>query len=130
MRTRRPTPRRSARLIPRVRAIGRPVFVAPPRLDRVRVGNPLLNVLLGLPNPTRYDVIQPGVVTRDGVQAEIIGDLERSGATVIRWSAPAATQVEENGAGRERGSLRFDRFLARAYRPAFTVGDYAVLLPR
>ena len=117
-------------LIPRVRAIGRPVFVAPPRLDRVRVGNPLLNVLLGLPNPTRYDVIQPGVVTRDDVQEEIVADLERTRATVIRWRAPAATQTEDNGAGREQGSRRFDAFVARSYRSAFTAGDYEVLRPR
>ncbi|MBA2349409.1 MAG: hypothetical protein H0V81_14060, partial [Solirubrobacterales bacterium] len=117
-------------LLPRVRASGRPVFVAPPRMDRVRVGNPLLNVLLDLPNPTRYDVIQPGVVTRDEVQAEIIADLQRTGATVIRWRAPAATEVEDNGAGRERGSRRFDRFVADTYETVLDVGDYEVLRPR
>ena len=42
---------------------GRPVFVANPRHDLVRVGNPLVYVLLDRPNPTRYDVMQPGVVT-------------------------------------------------------------------
>ena len=50
-------------LIPYVRARapgGAPVLVAPPRYDRVRVGDPMLNVLLDRPNPTRYDVVQPG----------------------------------------------------------------------
>jgi hypothetical protein len=117
-------------LVPRVRAIGRPVFVVPPRLDRVRVGNPLLNVVLDLPNPTRHDVIQPGVVTTDAVQRELVADVRRSRATVVRWSAPAATLVEDNGAGRERGSTRFDGFVAGAYREAFRAGDYTVLVPR
>ena len=117
-------------LLPRVRALGRPVLVVPPRLDRVQVGDPLLNVVLGLPNPTRYDVIQPGLVTRDAVQREIVRDLLRSGATVVRWSAPQARAVEPNGAGRERGSGRFDRFLAARYRPLLRTGDYLVLVPR
>lgn len=117
-------------LVPRLRALGRPLFVAPPRLDRVRFGDPLLNVIADLPNPTRYDVIQPGVVTTDDVQREIVADLARTRATVVRWRAPAASVAEDNGAGRERGSMRFDRFVARRYRPVFAVGDYAVLVPR
>ena len=40
---------------------GRPIFVANPRHDLVRVGNPLLYVLADRENPTRYDVMQPGV---------------------------------------------------------------------
>jgi hypothetical protein len=102
----------------------------PARMDRVRVGNPLLNVIADLPNPTRHDVIQPGVVTTDAVQRDLVADLERTGATLVRWSAPEATLVEENGAGRERGSGRFDRYVAARYRPAFEAGPYAVLVPR
>ena len=49
-----------------------PVFVANPRFDLVRVGNPLVYVLVGRPNPTRYDVMQPGVVTTAPVQREIV----------------------------------------------------------
>ena len=43
-----------AGLLPYVRDYvppGRAVLVAPPRYDRVRVGDPLLNVLLDRPNP-------------------------------------------------------------------------------
>ena len=49
-----------------------PVFVANPRFDLVNVGNPLVYVLVGRPNPTRYDVMQPGVVTTAPVQREIV----------------------------------------------------------
>ena len=117
-------------LVPRVRALGRPVLVLPPRMDRVRFGNPLLNVILDLPNPTRHDVIQPGVVTRDAAQARMVADLIRTRATVIRWRAPAAAVAEPNGAGRERGSRRLDAFVDRNYRRTFAAGDYVVFEPR
>ena len=53
------------------------MLVAPPRYDRVRVGDSMLNVLLDRPNPTRYDVVQPGVVTTAKVQREMARDLRR-----------------------------------------------------
>ena len=68
-------------LVPYVQARvapGEPVFVANPRHDRVKVGNPLVYVLLDRPNPTRYDVFQPGVITTAGVQREVVEDLERA----------------------------------------------------
>jgi hypothetical protein len=68
---------------------GRPVFVANPRYDRVKVGDPLLYVLLNRPNPTRYDVMQPGVVTTAPVQREIARDLDRARpALIVKWLAP------------------------------------------
>ena len=110
---------------------GQPVFVANPRFDLVRVGNPLVYVLVGRPNPTRYDVMQPGVVTTAPVQREIIGDLERSQpALVIRWLSPVADQPEDNGAGRSSGVHLLDRYLAHAYLPQRRFGDYLVLRRR
>ena len=80
---------------------GEPVFVANPRHDLLRVGNPLAYVLLERPNPTRYDVMQPGVVTSAGVQREIVADLRRSRPElVVRWLSPVASEAEPNGAGR------------------------------
>jgi hypothetical protein len=106
---------------------GRPVFVANPRHDLVRVGNPLVYVLADRPNPTRYDVMQPGVVTTAQVQREIVGDLERSRPElVIRWLSPAADQREENGAGRSSGVRILDLYLARNYEPVRRFGDYEV----
>ncbi|MBA3261658.1 MAG: hypothetical protein H0T69_04130, partial [Thermoleophilaceae bacterium] len=110
---------------------GRPVFVANPRFDLVRVGNPLVYVLVGRPNPTRYDVMQPGVVTTLPVQREIVGDLERSRPElVIRWLSPVADQPEDNGAGRSSGVRLLDRYLARTYAPQRRFGDYEVLARR
>jgi hypothetical protein len=112
-------------------APGRPVFVANPRHDLVRVGNPLVYVLAGRPNPTRYDVMQPGVVTTAEVQREIVGDLERSRPELaIRWLSPLADQREDNDAGRSSGVRLLDRYLARAYAPDRRFGDYQVLRRR
>ena len=83
---------------------GEPVFVANPRYDLVKVGNPLVYVLLDRPNPTRYDVMQPGVVTTAEVQREIVADLERAGPElVVRWLAPVAGGAKRRGA-LERGA--------------------------
>jgi hypothetical protein len=110
---------------------GDPVFVANPRFDLVNVGNPLVYVLVGRPNPTRYDVMQPGVVTTAPVQREIVGDLELARpALVIRWLSPVADHREDNGAGRSSGVRLLDRYLARAYEPTRRFGDYLVLTRR
>jgi len=107
---------------------GQPVFVANPRFDLVNVGNPLVYVLVGRPNPTRYDVMQPGVVTTAAVQREMIRDLERSRPQlVIRWLSPLADQRQDNGAGRPSGVRLLDRYLARTYVPRRRFGDYLVL---
>jgi hypothetical protein len=110
---------------------GEPVFAANPRHDLVRVGNPLVYVLVDRPNATRYDVMQPGVITTAPVQREIVGDLERSRTRlVIRWLSPTADQREPNGAGRSSGVRVLDRYLARRYREVRRFGDYAVLRRR
>jgi len=110
---------------------GDPVFVANPRFDLVTVGNPLVYVLVGRPNPTRYDVMQPGVVTTRPVQREIVADLERSRPRlVIRWLSPVADKPEDNGAGRSSGVRLLDRYLARTYAPERRFGDYLVLARR
>ena len=119
-----------ARLIPYVQARaapGAPVLVAPPRFDRVRVGDPLLNVLLDRPNPTRYDVMQPGVVTTAKVQREMARDLRRT-RVVVRWRAPTATQLEDNGSARSSGVHVLDEAIARAFHRARTFGPYEVLV--
>jgi hypothetical protein len=118
-------------LVPYVRARvppDRPVFVANPRHDLVKVGNPLVYVLLGRENPTRYDVLQPGVVTTAPVQREMVRDLERARpGIVVRWLSPVASQPEPNGAGRSSGVRILDSYLAQAYSEVRRFGDYAVL---
>jgi hypothetical protein len=119
-------------LLPYVRARapgGAPVLVAPPRYDRVRVGDPMLGVLLDRPNPTRYDVVQPGVVTTAKVQREMARDL-RGTPVVVRWLSALAREREPNGSSRSSGVFVLDRAIARGYRPAARFGDYVVLVRR
>jgi hypothetical protein len=108
---------------------GAPVLVAPPRYDRVRVGDPMLNVLLDRPNPTRYDVVQPGVVTTAKVQREMARDL-RGTPVIVRWLSALAREREPNGSSRSSGVFVLDRAIARGYRPAARFGDYLVLVRR
>jgi hypothetical protein len=119
-------------LIPYVHArapAGAPVLVAPPRYDRVRVGNSMLNVLLDRPNPTRYDVVQAGVVTTAKVQREMARDL-RGTPVVVRWESPLGRAVEDNGSARSSGVFVLDRAIARGYRRVARFGDYVVLVRR
>ena len=110
---------------------GQPIFVANPRFDRVRVGDPLLYIILGHPNPTRYDVMQPGLVTTARVQREIVASLRRSHTRlVVRWLNPTASARENDGARRSSGVHILDRYLAAAFRRDARYGDYEVLVAR
>lgn len=106
-----------------------PIFVADPRHDRVTAGDPLLYVILGHPNATRYDVMQPGLVTTRRVQREIVRDL-RDVRVVVRWLDPRADRREPDGAGRERGARLLDAYLARAFAPVGRYGTYELLTRR
>jgi len=108
---------------------GDPILVAPPRFDRVTVGDPLLYVLAQRTNPTRYDVMQPGVVTTAKVQREMIADLERARpALIVRWLDPRATVVEPNGSGRSSGVTLLDDWLAAHYGRPTQFGPYVLEL--
>ena len=99
---------------------GEPIYVMTQRADLVTSGHPLLYVLADRPNPTRYDIAAPGVVTSAPVQREIVGDLERAGRPlVVRWVDPLTAAPEPNRAGRvERRALLDDYLAARVPRDA------------
>ncbi|MGI8781391.1 MAG: hypothetical protein ACR2L8_14730 [Solirubrobacteraceae bacterium] len=128
-------PERTAReLEGAVRAIqarvpdGAPIYVAPARSDRVTAGNPLLYVLADRPNPTRYDIQAPGVVTTAPVQREIVAELERARPrVVVRDTSPQTAAPEPNAAGRSSGVTLLDDYLARAYRPVERHGALVIL---
>ena len=115
-------------LVPYVRARvapSDPVFVANPRFDLVHAGDPLLNVILERPNPTRYDVMQPGIVTTAKVQREMIRELTHTRLVVV-WHDPRATLREDNPAGRSSGVNLLGDYLHTAFRPAASFGVYEV----
>lgn len=119
------------RLVDRITRPGEPIFVANPRHDRVQAGDPLLYVVLGRPNPTRYDVMQPGLITTAAVQREIVRSLERADTrVVIRWLDPRATLIEHDGADTTHGAHILDAFLASRFRASARYGVYQVLVLR
>jgi hypothetical protein len=104
---------------------------APPRYDRVRVGDTLLYTLLDRRNPTRYDVVQPGVVTTAKVQREMRADLERTRtALVVRWVAPVAEATEANGSGKSSGVTLLDDYINARYGRVGKYGDYVLMQRR
>jgi hypothetical protein len=107
---------------------GEPIYVATRRSDLVTAGAPLLYVLAERPNPTRYDVAAPGVVTTAPVQREIVRDIDRTRVpVVIRWTDPASAAPEPNKAGESTGVTILDDYLARAYRREARFGHYLLL---
>src|SRR4051812_48752575 len=117
-------------LLARVHALapaGAPIYVAPPRFDRVRTGDPLLYLLADRPNPTRYDVMQPGVVTTARVQREIVRDLRRTRPPVlVRWLDRRAVADEPNGSSRSSGVTLLDAYLRRTYSRPERFGPYVL----
>jgi hypothetical protein len=110
---------------------GDPLLSAPPRYDRVRVGDTLLYTLLDRVNPTRYDVVQPGVVTTAKVQREMRSALARTRTKlIVRWMAPAAREVEDNGSGKSSGVTLLDDYIAARYARVGRFGDYVLLARR
>jgi hypothetical protein len=119
------------RAIDSVTCPGDPILVAPPRFDQVSVGDPLLYVLADRTNPTRYDVMQPGIVTTAKVQREMRADLERTKpAVVVRWEDPRAKAQEPNGSARPSGVTLLDDYIAAHYVDERAFGPYRLLLRR
>lgn len=107
---------------------GDPIVSAPPRYDRVRFGDTLLYRLLDRTNPTRYDVIQPGVVTKASVQREMRRDIAAAGTRlVVRWESPSAREAEPNGSGKSSGVTLLDDWIRSSYRRIGRYGDYVLL---
>jgi hypothetical protein len=90
-----------------------------------------LYIILGHPNPTAYDVMQPGVVTTAPVQRQMIASLQRSDCrVVVRWLDPRASEIEPNGAGRSSGVNILGRFITTHFRVVARYGYYQVLVRR
>jgi hypothetical protein len=123
--------RRAVRYVTEHVPPGEPIYVTTLRADLVTSGHPLLYALADRPNPTRYDIAAPGVVTSEPVQREIVRDLERARPRlVVRFAAPITALREPNRAGRSSGVRTLDDYLAREYRRAAKLGWYEMLEPR
>jgi hypothetical protein len=119
---------RAVRHVRRRVPAGEPVYVATRRSDLVTSGHPLFYVLADRPNPTRYDIQAPGVVTTARVQREIVRDLERTRTRlVVRWTARVTAAPEPNRAGESSGVTILDDYLRRAYQPEARFGSFRIL---
>jgi hypothetical protein len=107
---------------------GKPIYVATLRSDLVTSGDPLFYVLAGRPNPTRYDIPAPGIVTSAPVQREIVRDLERTRTNiVVRFAAPITAAPEPDRAGRSTGVHVLDDYLAASYHRVAKFAFYVIL---
>jgi hypothetical protein len=128
---------RAARVPPLERAVhfvdtrvprGRPIYVATLRSDLVTSGNPLFYIFAERPNPTRYDIQAPGIITSAPVQREIVRDLERTRTgIVVRFAAPITAVHEPDRAGRSTGVHVLDDYLAASYHQVAKFGFYVIL---
>ena len=110
---------------------GEPIYVVGRRADITTAGAPLIYVLAGRPNPTRYDIAAPGVLTSEPVQREIVADLARTKPKlIVRWDSPTTDAPEPNRAGRSSGVRTLDRYIAAHYRESVRYGDWVVLSSR
>jgi hypothetical protein len=122
---------RAVRAVRRRVPPGDSIYVATRRSDLVSSGHPLFYVLADRPNPTRYDIPAPGVVTSEAVQREIVRDLERAHTRlVVRWTAPITAKREPNRGGEPSGVTLLDDYLHRVYRPAGRYGAFLLLSRR
>ena len=88
-------------------------------------------MLADRPNPTRYDIQAPGVVTTEPVQREIVADLRRTRPrVVVRDTSPVTAAREPNAAGRSSGVTLLDDYIAGAYREVERHGALVVLVRR
>ena len=115
----------------RLTAPGEPIYVLGRRADITTAGAPLFYVLAERPNPTRYDIAAPGVVTSAPVQREIVSDLAtvRPGA-IVRWDSPVTAAPEPNRSGRSSGVRLLDTWIAANYREDSRFGNWVILVPR
>lgn len=104
-----------------------PIYVATKRSDLVTAGAPLFYVLAGRPNASRYDIAAPGVITSAPVQREIIRDLARARAVVVRDSADITAAAEPNRAGQSTNVRLLDDWIAANYRVVARFGVWTVL---
>jgi len=110
---------------------GQPIYVLGRRADITTAGAPIFYVLAGRPNPTRYDIAAPGVVTSVPVQREIVGNLRAARPPVIvRWDSPLTAAPEPNRSGRSSGVTILDEYIDARYRQAARYGDWVILTPR
>lgn len=114
-----------ARFAQRKTAVGEPIFVGCLSHRRTLVSSVDIYFLARRPGATRYMQFDPGTVTSEEGQKEMIADLERTRPRVALldpqcvWYEPNASQYD--------GATLLDDYLARHYRRRGNVGGFTIL---
>jgi hypothetical protein len=106
-------------------AAGTPIFVGNVQHERIVLNDVSLYFLTGRPGVTRYLQFDPGVVTREDVQREIVGDLEaRQPAVAVLLDGGWYPEPNRSALP---GSPLLDDYLRDHYARVATVGSYLLL---
>ncbi len=105
---------------------GERIFVGNERHDRTFVTDVLFYFVAGRYSATRYFSLEPGVVTTEAVQKEIIQELQRHRVRFIVLYSPLRPFIEPNESGRSSGVTLLDDYIRAAYRKGWVSGEYSV----
>jgi hypothetical protein len=112
---------------------GEPIYVGLARHDAIVIGNGAFYYLADRPNATRYHELHPGVVDRERVQREIIGDLERHAVRcVVIWHFGWGDRRLDSILAKRRRSIAdigagvLDEYLRANYQAVARFGQYQV----
>jgi hypothetical protein len=124
-------------IVPYVRANvpeGEPIYVGLGRHDSVMVSMQIFYYLADRPVASRYNELHPGIVDRDEIQREIIGDLERLKVRcAILWNFgwPKAQMDAILEARRreiaELGATRLDEYLRSEFEEVLQHGEFVLM---
>lgn len=106
------------------------ILVGLGRHDKIFVNPQILYFAADRLPGTRWHHFDPGLQTRDDIQASIIADLQRHDVGwVIRDASYDAVQ-EPNDSARSSGAFGLDRYLAQEYRKVTESGEVSIWLSR
>jgi hypothetical protein len=121
-------PRRRLRaFLATVAAAGEPIFAGNSDHALLAVNEVDLFFVIDHPSATRYLQFDPGIVTREEVQREMVADLEKKKTRIAilsvnhRWTEPCNESSK-------RGSTFLDDYLRANYHVVRTIGPYEVRL--
>lgn len=109
---------------------GEPVFVGLKRHERMLINDVALYFITGRPPGTHWAIFDPGLQTRDDVQAAMIADLTRADVRWIVRNGAYEALHEPNRSDIADGSVRLDRWIAARFRPVGRAGPLAIWLRR
>ena len=107
-----------------------PIYVGAGRHDKLFVNDVELYFFSGLPAPTRWHDLHPGVQTTLAVQTEMVAALRARPPQFVVVNTRWDDYVEPNDSARSSGVTLLDDYLRAHYEPVFRSGSFTVSKPR